>query len=170
MMPASVCGDVAGEVVLHVGGPGFDFCAAHSGLHGGVFEPLHGHGYTVRVSVRGRPAPAGMLADFRRVKAVLRAHISQLNNRTLIATAAPGVAVNVGDDAVHVRGGGARFSLPRAWVVLMPTPDTSTEGIAAYLLDRLAPDIRDAAPQADALRVTVEESGTCGATVELLWS
>lgn len=159
------------EVVLHVGGPGFGFSAAHSGLHDGVFEPLHGHRYTVRVSVHGRPDPVtGMLVDFRRVKEILNAHTGGLHNRTLIAVAAPGVAVDAGDDTVRIRGAGAEFALPRSWVALLPATNTSTEAIAACLLDGLAPDIRAAAPLADRLQVTVEESSTYAATVERVWT
>lgn len=33
------------SVAARIGGPGWHFNAAHTGIHDGVLEPLHGHSY-----------------------------------------------------------------------------------------------------------------------------
>jgi len=60
----------------------FWFDAAHS-LRGyeGTCARLHGHGYRVQVALRGdRLDDAGMLMDFRQVKAVCREVIDRLDH------------------------------------------------------------------------------------------
>ncbi|MEU4364217.1 6-carboxytetrahydropterin synthase [Promicromonospora sp. NPDC023987] len=151
-----------------VGGPGWDFNAAHTGLHDGTFEPLHGHTYQVTLTVWGEPDDAGMIADFAILKSALRATLTPLKRRTLLATSTPGVLVAEDDELVHVTGGGAFFTLPRRWVALLPIASTSTEALAGYLADQLAVQLAVSCPSVERLETMVTESAECAATVEIV--
>lgn len=157
-------------VRARVGGSGWDFNAAHTGLHDGAFEPLHGHTYQVTLTVWGEPDEAGMVADFAVLKDALRTVLLPLKRRTLLATLTPGVLVAEDDEQVHVTGGGAFFSLPRHWVALLPIASTSTEALAGHLADLLAQSLTASCPAVVRLEVTVTESAECAASAEMvLW-
>jgi 6-pyruvoyl-tetrahydropterin synthase len=154
-------------VQARVGGAGWDFNAAHTGLHEGVFEPLHGHTYQIALAVWGRPDASGMVADFRVLKQQLREVIAPLKRRTLIAVSAPGVLVEeVDGDQLRVTGGGACFSLPRSWAAVLPVAGTSTEALVCYLVTELARRLGAACPAVERLEVTLTESAECAATAE----
>jgi len=154
-------------VRTQVGGAGWDFNAAHTGMHDGVFEPFHGHTYQVTLTACGTPDEAGVLVDFGLLKNQLRQVIAPLKRRTLIAARIPGVSVEHADGGqVTVRGGGAFFSLPGSWVTLLPIKGTSTEALAAYLVAELAPLAGSACPAIERLELTLAESAECAATVE----
>jgi 6-pyruvoyl-tetrahydropterin synthase len=154
-------------VRARVGGAGWDFNAAHTGLHDGVFEPLHGHTYQVTLTACGAPDEAGIVVDFGVLKQQLREVITPLKRRTLIAARSPGVSVEGADrNQVRVRGGGVCFSLPRSWVTLLPTAATSTEALASYLVAELARRAISACPAIERLELTLAESAECAATVE----
>lgn len=153
---------------VRIGGPGWDFNAAHTGLHDGVFEPMHGHTYQVTLTAWGEPDQAGMVADFAVLKDALRMALAPLKRRTLLATNAPGILVAEDDELVHVTGGGAFFTLPRRWVTLLPITGTSTEALAEHLADQLARAIAVSCPGVERLETTVTESAECAATVEVI--
>jgi 6-pyruvoyl-tetrahydropterin synthase len=154
-------------VRARVGGAGWDFNAAHAGLHDGVFEPLHGHTYQVSVAVSGTPDHEGVVVDFSVIKQQLRQVIAPLKSRTLIAARAPGVTVEeTREGHLRVSGGGACFNLPRSWVTLLPTVNTSTEAVAGYLATELAQRARAACLAIACLELTLAESAECAATVE----
>lgn len=129
---------------VEVGGDEFGFSAAHAGLHDGLFEPLHGHTFTVTLRLTGTADPAsGMLVDFALIKNSLRAAVAPLRRRTLM----PGLAratVQVADGRVTIADGRKRYDLPAGDVVILPLTNTTTEQIAGWLLDRIHPDLSSA--------------------------
>lgn len=150
---------LAGELTAEISGGEFRFCAAHTGLHGGRFEAMHGHTYLPTLTLTGVPDTAGMIADFRDVRAALRAAIAPLQSRTLLAGAA-GAAAPVHDgESVRVTDGNKLYVLPRADVVVLPMSNTTTEQMAAYLLAQVAPTARDAGVRHAKLELT-ESPGT----------
>lgn len=154
-------------VCARIGGQGWDFNAAHTGLHGGVFEPLHGHTYQVELAVWGPPDESGMVADFRLLKEQLRQILAPLKRRTLIATQVPGVTVEeTGKGQVRVSDGRASFALPKSWVALLPTSGTSTEALASYLVAELARRLGPACPDIERLELALAESAECAAVAQ----
>ncbi len=145
------------SVVVEVGPGGFGFCAAHTGRHAGRFEPLHGHMFQVRLRVCGQPDQAGMVMDFATLKAALRQAVGPLRRRTLLAAADADPA----DPDGLVRFGDAvkRYALPAADLMLLPVGNTTTEELAGYLLDRLAPVLSAAAGLVWAELVLAEAPG-----------
>jgi len=125
------------STVIEIGRGEFTFCAAHTGLHADGFEPLHGHTFVVTVRLAGEINPAGMVTDFGPVKAALREAITGLRRRTLVATRADGVMVDVGGGRVGFGYGDKHYDLPASDVALLPLVNTTTEAIAGYLLDQL---------------------------------
>jgi hypothetical protein len=106
-----------------------------------------------------------MVADFGLLKRQLRAVITPLNRRTLIATQTPGIAVDQVDaDLVRVRGGGTCFTVPKAWVRLLPITGTSTELLAGHLAADFADRLRATCASVQRLELTLAESPECSAT------
>lgn len=72
------------NTTVEVGRGEFGFSAAHSGVHDGEFEPLHGHTYQVTLRLFGVPGDGGMLIDFGEIKTALREAIAPLRRRTMM--------------------------------------------------------------------------------------
>jgi len=149
--------------MIEVGRGEFTFCAAHTGLHADGFEPLHGHTFSVELRLAGQVDAAGMVTDFGPVKAALREAIKPLRRRTLVATRAAAAPVETGDDGVRFGFGGKRYELPAEDVALLPLVNTTTEAIAAYLLDQLDSVLRQ--PGVAWAELSVAEAPDVAATV-----
>ncbi|MGH3873807.1 MAG: 6-pyruvoyl trahydropterin synthase family protein [Pseudonocardiaceae bacterium] len=125
--------------IVEIGRGEFGFSAAHSGLHDGEFEPLHGHTFQVTVRLSGIPADDGMLIDFGEVKAALREAIAPLRHRTMMPGHAPEVLITPENDTLSIVAGRKRYVLPAEDVVILPLVNTTTEALADYLLERALP-------------------------------
>ena len=147
--------------MITVGGDGtFAFSAAHAGLHDGQFEPLHGHSFTVTLRLNGEPDQTGMICDFSVIKAALAAEIGPLRRRTLMPARPPGGMCTHQDGQVIIACGTKHYSLPAEDVVLLPVTNTTTEAIAAWLLDQLLTRM-DAPGVQRAELVLAEAADTC---------
>lgn len=130
----------AAQTVITIGGDGkFAFSAAHAGLHAGEFEPLHGHSFTVTLRLHGEPDETGMVCDFSDVKNALAQVIAPLKRRTLMPAAPPGGRCDREAGQVVIACGTKLYSLPAGDVVLLPVGNTTTEQIAAWMLDQVLP-------------------------------
>ncbi|MBB4920566.1 6-pyruvoyl trahydropterin synthase family protein [Streptosporangium saharense] len=143
---------------IEIGGGGAHvFSAAHAGIHDRTLEPLHGHTFTVTVRLHGDPDGTGMVLDFRRVKEGLREVIEPLKRRTLLPETPVVGTCHVADGRVIVECGDDWYSFPRRVVALLPVPNTTTEELAGYLLDRLMPYV-DGAPGIDRVELVLAEA------------
>lgn len=150
--------------VITIGGGGqFAFCAAHAGLHGGQFEPLHGHSFTVTLRLHGEPDQAGMICDFTDAKKALAAVIAPLKRRTLMPAALAGGRCGREGNQVVIECGDKLYSLPARDVVLLPVPNTTTEQIAAWLLAQVMPAL--GAPGVRLAELVLAEAADTSATV-----
>jgi 6-pyruvoyl-tetrahydropterin synthase len=134
-----MCTEARVTVTVEIRGGPFQFSAAHSGLHDGQFEPLHGHTYTAGLRLHGELGSCGMLSDFSLVKKALREAIAPLRRRTLMPAHPPDGSCRIQDGQVLIECGGTRFSFPAAHVALLPVANTTTEAIAAWLLGQVLP-------------------------------
>jgi 6-pyruvoyl-tetrahydropterin synthase len=159
---------VGRRTVVEIGGGEFRFGAAHAGLHGGQFEPLHGHTFVAGLRLYGSRDPvSGMLVDFAAVKDALRAAIAPVRRRTLMPAGGAGVRVHTFQGRVVVEDGHRRFDLPAADVVLLPVSNTTTEEIAGWLLGRTLAGLGEAGGLCRAELVLAEAPGVAAvATVE----
>ncbi|MGH3623099.1 MAG: 6-pyruvoyl trahydropterin synthase family protein [Sciscionella sp.] len=124
-----------------VGDGEFGFSAAHTGLHDGECEPLHGHSFEVTLRLSGFPDLRGMLVDFSKVKAALRDAIAPLRRRTLMPAEAPEVRITQENNVVSIAAGRKCYVLPAEDVVLLSLANTTTEALAGYLLDLVLPHL-----------------------------
>lgn len=129
------------RATVEVGRGEFGFSAAHAGLHDGEFEPLHGHTFQVTLRMSGVPGDDGILIDFGEIKAALREAIAPLRRRTMMPGHAPQVLITSENNTVSITAGRKRYVLPADDVVVLPMVNTTTEGIAGYLLDRVLPSL-----------------------------
>lgn len=137
---ATVAGRLlSGELTVVIGGTDFRFSAAHTGLHGGRFEALHGHTYVPTLTLTGVPDEAGIVVDFRAARVALRTAVDPLRSRTLLAGAAGEAAPVYVSESVRFSDGTKTYVLPVSDVVVLPMSNTTTEQIAAYLLAKIAP-------------------------------
>jgi 6-pyruvoyl-tetrahydropterin synthase len=151
-------------VTIEISGSPFQFSAAHSGLHDGQFEPLHGHTYTAGLRLHGQPGACEMLTDFTLVKKALREAIAPLRRRTLMPAQPPGGSCRTQDGQVLVECRGTRFSFPAAHVALLPVANTTTEAIAAWLLGQVLPHLADE-PGLTCAELTLAEADDTSATI-----
>jgi 6-pyruvoyltetrahydropterin/6-carboxytetrahydropterin synthase len=138
------------------------FSAAHFSIHDGRSERLHGHNYLVRLWVRGAVGAEGTVMDFAALKTVLRALCADLDERMLVPTRSPHIAVEETLETVTLTEGSRRFVLPRGDVVLLPIVSTTCECLAAHLLGEVRSRL---GPGEFRLTLLVEETPGQGASV-----
>ena len=145
---------------ISIGGTGaFEFSAAHSGLHDGEFEPLHGHTFTVTLRLHGTTDDAGMITDFSTAKKALADAISPLRRRTLM----PAAWCTADGSQILVECSTKRYSFPAADVLPLPVLNTTTEELAGYLLGQVLPYLDGERVQLAEL--TLAEASDTSATV-----
>lgn len=153
-------------ITIEISGGPFVFSAAHTGLHNGEFEPLHGHTFSPTLFITGRMDEAGMVTDFHDVKKALAQVIAPLRRRTLMpARPSDGSCVSE-DGQVFIECGAKRYSLPSEDVALLPVANTTTEAIATYLLDELVPFLREA-PYIAQVQLRLSEAPDTAATASV---
>jgi 6-pyruvoyl-tetrahydropterin synthase len=159
--PAAVSAELlAAEVTVVIGGTDFRFSAAHTGLHDGLFETMHGHTYIPTLTLCGPLDSAGMVADFRVVRSALRDAIAPLRSRILVAGHAGDAAPGREGDSVRLTDGVKTYVLPAVDVAVLPTTNTTTEQIAAQLLAHVAQALADSGVRRAVLELA-ESPGTC---------
>lgn len=144
-------------------------CAHMTVFPDGTKERLHGHNYTVAVTINVDTVELGAMIPFTSVKAALAELCAAYKERVLLAERNPHFTV-VRDDHRELEFTlcGDRYVLPRGDTLLLPIDNISVEALAAHvaalLKDRLAVL---AAPHVRALEVTIEESPGQGASCTL---
>jgi 6-pyruvoyltetrahydropterin/6-carboxytetrahydropterin synthase len=142
-------------------------CAHMTVFPDGRKERLHGHNYTVAVSLELRSIGFQHLVDFSLIKRAVAALCAEWRERTLVAGACPRL------ERLERRGGevelvlcGRRYVLPEEDVLILPVDNTTTEALSALwadlLVERLGGVLRGSA--AVGLEVTIEESPGQGAS------
>jgi 6-pyruvoyltetrahydropterin/6-carboxytetrahydropterin synthase len=136
----------------------FKFSAAHFTILGErAAEPLHGHNYTVSVTLEGRQLdPLGFLLEFGAAKQVVRELCAELDERFLLPARNPYLRGSFDADPVVLIFADRRYQLPRSDVVVLPIENTTSEALAHYLWGRLMQHFTD--PRLDRLTVCVEET------------
>ena len=123
---------------LRVAKEALKFSAAHFIAYPGFRERLHGHNYSVAVTVEGRLGPDGYVLDFGLVKRTTKEICDELDERLLVPMESDVLSVSERGETVELRcEDGSCFSVPRSDVVLMPLAHSSAEELARYLCLRL---------------------------------
>lgn len=145
----------------------FNFGSAHFLIFAdGSREQLHGHNYQVQVEVEGDVVEGDLVIDFIPFKPLVRRLCDALDHVTLLPRDNPYLEVQEHEDRVEARHrDGSYFCFPRADVLVLPLPNTSTEMLARLLGEGILGELPVVCPEArvHALEVQVEESGgQCG--------
>jgi 6-pyruvoyl-tetrahydropterin synthase len=128
------------EIEIELSDDSFCFPAAHLALHGSSCESMHGHTYAVTLRLSGAVDASGMIADFHRVKDLMRKTVEPLRRRVLVPMQSERVRVEPAGDHVDVLcGSGKRYRFPRSDVAFLNVVNTTTELLADYLLDAAWP-------------------------------
>lgn len=137
-----------GRFTLHVAKEAIKFSAAHFIAYPGFRERLHGHNYSVAVTVEGTLGADGYVVDFGLVKRIAKRICRELDERMLIPTESDTLSIVQHEHAVELHcEDGARFVLPHGDVVLMPIAHTSAEELSRYLCKRLIEELRAESPR-----------------------
>jgi 6-pyruvoyltetrahydropterin/6-carboxytetrahydropterin synthase len=141
-------------------------CAHMTVFPDGRKERLHGHNYTVSVSLDLTAISFAELIDFGGIKRVVAALCAEWRERTLVAEHNPETRIRRAGGEVELVVCGRRYVLPEEDVLLLPVDNTTVEALSALwarlLATRLAGVLRDS--PAIGLEVRIEESPGQGAS------
>ena len=128
------------EMEIELSDDSFCFPAAHLALHGSNCESMHGHTYAVTLRLSGALDASGMIADFHRVKDLMRRTVEPLRRRVLLPMQSERVRVEPAGDHVDVYcGSSQQYRLPRSDVAFLNVANTTTELLADYILSAAWP-------------------------------
>jgi 6-pyruvoyltetrahydropterin/6-carboxytetrahydropterin synthase len=161
------------DASLHIGKEALKFSAAHFTIFSATeAERLHGHNYHVTLDVWGGMGGEGLIMDVSELKRIVKRLCDALDERTLIPTESPHLAIRDAEaDHLEILYAARRYVLPRADCVLLPLANITIEALAHHLGGQLCESLRTT-PRARAirrLRLGVEESpgqmGFCDLTL-----
>jgi 6-pyruvoyltetrahydropterin/6-carboxytetrahydropterin synthase len=143
-------------------------CAHMTVFADGTKERLHGHNYTIAVSLEVERVELAAMIPFAPLKAAVAALCAAWKEHVLLAARNPHLTIIRDAEELEFRLCGERYVLPRHDVLMLPIDNISVEALAAYvaglLLDQLA---ALEAPHARSFEVTIEESPGQGASCTL---
>jgi 6-pyruvoyl-tetrahydropterin synthase len=122
----------------------FGFYAAHIAVYRGEVEPLHGHTFHVTLRLSGELDTSGTVAEFSKVKPVMRDVVAPLRRRTLVPGQAPELQITSKNDTLWIDGGRRWYMLPAEDVTVLPLVNTTLEALAGYLLGQVLPQLQRA--------------------------
>ncbi len=124
---------------VRVSGPRLSFSAAHFVVSQGHIEPLHGHNYSVSVTVTAEDTNAdGMVVDFRALKRSVREVCQFLDHRVLLPGESADIHVRDSGPGLEVTVAEKRYLFPRDDCVVLPLATTTAEALAQFIATRLS--------------------------------
>lgn len=124
---------------IRIADRGVSFSAAHFIVHAsGKSERLHGHNYRVSARLGGDRNEYGYVYDFVALREKIAELVEDLDHRLMLPRRSPSIQVAESDGEVEVTTAESRYLFPRSDVVLLPVENTTSENLAAWLVDRLA--------------------------------
>jgi 6-pyruvoyltetrahydropterin/6-carboxytetrahydropterin synthase len=143
-------------------------CAHMTVFADGTKERLHGHNYTVAVSLEVERIDLPAMIPFAPIKAAVGELCRGWKEHVLLAERNPFFAIARDGAELEFTLCGERYVLPRHDVLLLPIDNISVEALAAHVAALLRDKVAAAcAGHALALEVTVEENPGQGASCTL---
>jgi 6-pyruvoyltetrahydropterin/6-carboxytetrahydropterin synthase len=134
----------------------------------GTKERLHGHNYTIAVSLEVERVDLAAMIPFAPLKAALTALCAAWKEHVLLAARNPHFTIIHDAQELEFRLCGERYVLPREDVLMLPIDNISVEALAAHVASLLRDQLAALeAPYARSLEVTIEESPGQGASCTL---
>jgi 6-pyruvoyltetrahydropterin/6-carboxytetrahydropterin synthase len=142
---------------IRVTDPDMGFSSAHFVVTEEGYEALHGHNYTVEVTIEGNLDEYGMIIDFRQVKREVSRVCKSIDHRVLLPGISPHMTIVEDGGSVVVNTKERKYSFPVTDCLILPLKATTAEMIAKFIHDEVG------FPAAGKVTVCVSESkGACG--------
>jgi len=155
---------------LHIKKDAFKFSAAHMTVFpDGTKESLHGHNYTIEVTVHLKEISFKKMISFSEIKSAMRIICEEWDEKVLIALKNPYFEIrsesSVEIDFLLCK---KRYVLPKDEVAFLPIDNITSEALAEEFASRLgnALKIRIQSQEIIGLQVRIEESFGQGSTFE----
>jgi len=123
------------KVVVDKGNLRFD--CAHFITYGGKCERLHGHNYSVSVTVEGPLTADSYVVDFVDLKKIIRQVIAPLDHRFLLPLKNPHLDLDQQDEHWLIRFEGRKYMFPTRDVVALPVDNITAERLAEHVWDQI---------------------------------
>ncbi len=114
-----------------------NFSASHFVVSCGECEAIHGHNYTVEVSVEGPLDRQGMVQDFRTLRERVAEVCRPLDHRMLLPMNASDIRIESTQESFIISVGKKRYVIPSEDCVALPISATTVEILAEYIASRL---------------------------------
>jgi 6-pyruvoyl tetrahydropterin synthase/QueD family protein len=135
------------------------FGAAHFITFGGKCERLHGHNYSVSVTLEGSLTADSYVFDFVVLKEILRRITDALDHRFLLPAHNKHLSMQESEGHWEIRFGEQRYVFPARDVLSLPVDNVTAERLAEYIWGELAKELRGAgASHLVKMTVGVEEA------------
>lgn len=120
---------------IELGGAGFS--AAHFVIGHKTCEHLHGHNWSVRVTVDGDEDDRGLVVDFIELKKILKNICDEFDHRTLIPTNNSSVKIIRKEGRTEILVHNRKYELPDEDVALVPAINITVEELARVIAEKL---------------------------------
>lgn len=144
-------------------------CAHMTVFPDGSKERLHGHNYTIGLSIEVARVDLASMIPFSTIKSALSQLCTEWKERVLLAERNPHFVI-VRDDGRELEFTlcRERYVMPRGDALLLPIDNISVEALAAHVAERLRDHIARH-PAVGGFEVTVSEHPGQGAACRLAW-
>ncbi len=123
---------------IKVAHPKMSFSSAHFVISGNECEALHGHNYSVEITIKGLVDELGMVVDFREVKKVVANVCKTLDHKVLLPGLSSSIKVEEREESVFVFVEQKKYQFPLADCVILPIRSTTAEYLAQYFSAQIA--------------------------------
>jgi 6-pyruvoyltetrahydropterin/6-carboxytetrahydropterin synthase len=142
----------------------FGFSAAHFLVERGKCNRLHGHNWSVKITIEGKPDKRGLIVDFLELKLILKRILGRLDHRLLLPSNNRALQRLSEGKTTHISVHGREFEFPSENVVWLPVVNTTVEELARVIADEVVRNLPY--PNVRRLTVWIEESPGQSATEE----
>lgn len=116
---------------------GLGFSAAHFLIEHEKCEHLHGHNWSVRVSIEGEPDERGIVVDFVELKRFLKQMLGSLDHHVLLPANNRALRRLLEGKSTRIEAHGREFEFPSEDVVWLPVVNTTVEELARVILNEV---------------------------------
>lgn len=117
--------------------PKMSFSSAHFVFSGGKCEALHGHNYSVEITISGVLDELGMIMDFRDVKGEVAKVCDMFDHKVLLPSFSSSIHVEEDGESVFVAVESKKYQFPLVDCVILPIRSTTAEHLAQYITTQL---------------------------------
>ena len=143
---------------------GLGFSAAHFLIEHEKCEHLHGHNWSMGVTIEGKPDEHGLVVDFLELKRFLKLVLDGLDHRLLLPANNSALKRLSEGKNTRISVHGREFEFPSEDVVWLPVVNTTVEELARVIADEVTKNFRY--PNVHRIKVWVEELPGQSATDE----